>query len=304
MRPEPCCTLFPYTVLCGWWRVVRRRCRVVGRLATRDTRSRRARAASTFACVCCSPVSPATVDWVRHYPDFEAKAGATAAPGGITKCVWCVLYVCRPGLACSSRAQPACLAPPQAHSVLGHWVRVWRIDRWVCVCTVQWRLGCTWDSPRVLAHSRNRAAAPGQPHHGHGNPQQGQGICPLAHPCDSRRVGAERGKCHGARAPPLPLAPLFALVGCVTSRGRACRLQLVNASVMRTNCMKYLPNYFEKGQLTKIFICFPDPHFKAKNHRRRIVTCVRAARCGPRAPHFPYPHLNTAVLATSTGNKC
>ena len=41
---------------------------------------------------------------------------------------------------------------------------------------------------------------------------------------------------------------------------------------MRTNCMKYLPNYFEKGQLQKIFICFPDPHFKAKNHRRRIVT--------------------------------
>jgi len=26
------------------------------------------------------------------------------------------------------------------------------------------------------------------------------------------------------------------------------------------------------GQLEKIFVCFPDPHFKAKNHRRRIVS--------------------------------
>jgi tRNA (guanine-N7-)-methyltransferase len=38
--------------------------------------------------------------------------------------------------------------------------------------------------------------------------------------------------------------------------------------------MKYLPNFFVKGQLEKIFICFPDPHFKAKNHRRRIVNNV------------------------------
>ena len=36
--------------------------------------------------------------------------------------------------------------------------------------------------------------------------------------------------------------------------------------------MKYLPNFFKKGQIKKIFICFPDPHFKAKNHRRRIVS--------------------------------
>jgi hypothetical protein len=36
--------------------------------------------------------------------------------------------------------------------------------------------------------------------------------------------------------------------------------------------MKYLPCYFAKGQLTKVFFCFPDPHFKVANHRRRIVT--------------------------------
>jgi hypothetical protein len=38
--------------------------------------------------------------------------------------------------------------------------------------------------------------------------------------------------------------------------------------------MKYLPHFLEKGQLEKIFFCFPDPHFKAKNHRRRIITDV------------------------------
>src|SRR5690242_16916394 len=38
--------------------------------------------------------------------------------------------------------------------------------------------------------------------------------------------------------------------------------------------MRYLPNFFHKGQLEKIFICFPDPHFKAKNHRRRIISPI------------------------------
>lgn len=47
-----------------------------------------------------------------------------------------------------------------------------------------------------------------------------------------------------------------------------------NAACLRTNCMRYLPNFFHKGQLHKIFFCFPDPHFKAKNHRRRIVSTV------------------------------
>lgn len=45
-----------------------------------------------------------------------------------------------------------------------------------------------------------------------------------------------------------------------------------NVSVVRTNSMKYIPNYFEKGQLTKMFFLFPDPHFKEKNHRRRVIS--------------------------------
>ncbi|KAJ6406046.1 hypothetical protein OIU84_009718 [Salix udensis] len=48
--------------------------------------------------------------------------------------------------------------------------------------------------------------------------------------------------------------------------------QYQNVSVVRTNSMKYIPNYFEKGQLTKMFFLFPDPHFKEKNHRRRVIS--------------------------------
>ena len=41
---------------------------------------------------------------------------------------------------------------------------------------------------------------------------------------------------------------------------------------MLTNAMKYLANFIRKGQLSKMFFCFPDPHFKEKNHRRRIIS--------------------------------
>ncbi|GMH08764.1 hypothetical protein Nepgr_010604 [Nepenthes gracilis] len=48
--------------------------------------------------------------------------------------------------------------------------------------------------------------------------------------------------------------------------------QYQNVSVVRTNSMKYIPNYFDKGQLCKMFFLFPDPHFKEKNHRRRVIS--------------------------------
>lgn len=44
-----------------------------------------------------------------------------------------------------------------------------------------------------------------------------------------------------------------------------------NVSVLKTNAMRYLPNMFVKAQLEKMFFCFPDPQFKAKKHRRRII---------------------------------
>lgn len=45
-----------------------------------------------------------------------------------------------------------------------------------------------------------------------------------------------------------------------------------NISVIRSNAMKFLPNFFEQGQLTKIFFLFPDPHFKARKHKARIIS--------------------------------
>ncbi|CAO3598773.1 unnamed protein product [Absidia cylindrospora] len=45
-----------------------------------------------------------------------------------------------------------------------------------------------------------------------------------------------------------------------------------NVSIMRMNAMKFLPNFFEKAQLSKIFFLFPDPHFKQRKHKARIIS--------------------------------
>ncbi|XP_017769368.1 PREDICTED: tRNA (guanine-N(7)-)-methyltransferase [Nicrophorus vespilloides] len=44
-----------------------------------------------------------------------------------------------------------------------------------------------------------------------------------------------------------------------------------NVACLRTNAMKYLPNYFKKGQLKKMFFLYPDPHFKKAKHKWRII---------------------------------
>jgi tRNA (guanine-N7-)-methyltransferase len=64
----------------------------------------------------------------------------------------------------------------------------------------------------------------------------------------------------------------------VQERIRALRSQNMdsglyqNAACLRANTMKFLPNFFKKAQLSKIFLCFPDPHFKARKHKARIVS--------------------------------
>lgn len=45
-----------------------------------------------------------------------------------------------------------------------------------------------------------------------------------------------------------------------------------NIGCIRANTMKFTPNFFTRGQLSKIFICFPDPHFKNRKHKQRIVS--------------------------------
>jgi tRNA (guanine-N7-)-methyltransferase len=45
-----------------------------------------------------------------------------------------------------------------------------------------------------------------------------------------------------------------------------------NISVVRTNAMKFIQNYIEKGAVKKMFILFPDPQFKKKKQKGRIVS--------------------------------
>ncbi|EAT77630.2 hypothetical protein SNOG_15087 [Parastagonospora nodorum SN15] len=77
------------------------------------------------------------------------------------------------------------------------------------------------------------------------------------------------------------LAPKFPdtlMLEYVQEKVRALRLQNAsiqlyqNASCLRANTMKFLPNFFSKAQLSKIFLCFPDPHFKQRKHKARIVS--------------------------------
>ncbi|KAJ2615754.1 tRNA (guanine-N(7)-)-methyltransferase (tRNA(m7G46)-methyltransferase) [Coemansia sp. RSA 1365] len=50
-----------------------------------------------------------------------------------------------------------------------------------------------------------------------------------------------------------------------------------NIASMRINCQKYLPNFFDKGQLSKIFVLFADPHFKRRKHKARIISSTMLA---------------------------
>ncbi len=45
-----------------------------------------------------------------------------------------------------------------------------------------------------------------------------------------------------------------------------------NIACIRANAMKFLPNFFHKAQLSKMFFLFPDPHFKKKKHKARIIS--------------------------------
>ncbi|XP_078287402.1 tRNA (guanine-N(7)-)-methyltransferase isoform X1 [Rhinoraja longicauda] len=50
-----------------------------------------------------------------------------------------------------------------------------------------------------------------------------------------------------------------------------------NIACIRSNAMKYLPNFFKKGQLSKMFFLFPDPHFKKTKHKWRIISSTLLA---------------------------
>ncbi|KAM8977813.1 tRNA (guanine-N(7)-)-methyltransferase [Pelodytes ibericus] len=53
--------------------------------------------------------------------------------------------------------------------------------------------------------------------------------------------------------------------------------QYQNIACIRSNAMKYLPNFFKKAQLSKMFFLFPDPHFKKTKHKWRIISSTLLA---------------------------
>lgn len=44
-----------------------------------------------------------------------------------------------------------------------------------------------------------------------------------------------------------------------------------NCSVIKSNALLFLPNYFAPSSLKKIFVLFPDPHFKKRKQKARVV---------------------------------
>ncbi|XP_011499341.1 PREDICTED: tRNA (guanine-N(7)-)-methyltransferase isoform X2 [Ceratosolen solmsi marchali] len=72
--------------------------------------------------------------------------------------------------------------------------------------------------------------------------------------------------------------------------------QYQNIACIRTNTMKYLPNYFYKGQLKKMFFLYPDPHFKKAKHKWRIINKSLLAE-------YAYVLAENAIVYTMTDVK-
>ncbi|CAD5209089.1 unnamed protein product [Bursaphelenchus xylophilus] len=45
-----------------------------------------------------------------------------------------------------------------------------------------------------------------------------------------------------------------------------------NICCLRTNAMRFLSHFFQKGQLSRMFFLYPDPHFKKSKHKWRIIS--------------------------------
>lgn len=69
-----------------------------------------------------------------------------------------------------------------------------------------------------------------------------------------------------------------------------------NVWCVRTNAMRYIPNYINKGQLHKMFFLFPDPHFKRTKHKWRIINDALLAE-------YAYVCANNAIVYIATDVK-
>ncbi|KIV95068.1 tRNA (guanine-N(7)-)-methyltransferase [Exophiala mesophila] len=77
---------------------------------------------------------------------------------------------------------------------------------------------------------------------------------------------------HALRAQNADQVPKSTSMSTTTTTTTSSHAPYQNISCLRANTMKFLPNYFSRGQLSKVFLCFPDPHFKQRKHKARIVS--------------------------------
>lgn len=83
------------------------------------------------------------------------------------------------------------------------------------------------------------------------------------------RIAALRAS--ASEPPPPPHQPSTAELGSASTSTTAPG-GFQNVSIVRANAMKFLPNYFSKHSLSAIFFLFPDPHFKLRKHKARIIS--------------------------------
>jgi tRNA (guanine-N7-)-methyltransferase len=68
------------------------------------------------------------------------------------------------------------------------------------------------------------------------------------------------------------IAALRVTAAADTPSGEKASAHYQNVSIVRANAMKFLPNYFAKHSLSSLFFLFPDPHFKSRKHKARIIS--------------------------------
>ena len=83
-----------------------------------------------------------------------------------------------------------------------------------------------------------------------------------------------RGSADGGTSSAAERAPDAAVA---SASSTPCQPNHENLWAVLNNAQRFMPNFFRKGQLSKLFFCFADPHFKRKNHRKRIVSTALLA---------------------------
>ncbi|KAL4896691.1 hypothetical protein BDV59DRAFT_199047 [Aspergillus ambiguus] len=180
------------------------------------------------------PLSPAHMDWASYYPAFENPDSAQINLGGFRKLLKDVEVV---DIGCGFGGLLVGLAPLLPETLMvGMEIRIQVLDY------LNTRIHALRSQQRHLKlKSNGDPAAASEP------------------------------------PAPIPTPSEAASPGSTTTSEQQAPDTIVpggyqNIAAIRSNTMKFFPNFFRRSQLSKIFICFPDPHFKARKHKMRIIS--------------------------------